>query len=745
MEIIVALGLLVCGLLIWLVARGRQDAPTPQLFADDASVSPVATATSGGAPLKKPESMNADGCWLPPGHETTIAGYSIPDGMLYVGRALPSITGYRVEPALIDPSLPVNRSSPNRAGEGMTYWPSYNSISPESRAAYLEWLAAGRRDPGSYIGYVFLYFYGLERRALFEAARTDAAKQDLPAIRIEVEQLLQVYNGNASFRGYAAQLLDVLKILTLEVDTMRPPTESTGYDLPISVRFAIGRIIAAGKPIPPEWALSWFLTHPETQSRTPAQRCPDEFSELFRTRYRREFGDGLVLKPNQTKLKIAISPSSASFGGKVELSMDLPDVAAVTSPLSKLRQIGDGCAADLDGFSRWVGRNPDAPKTIAAVAMLPSELTATCDSHEVRQLWHWLGRTVETQGLAVCNSDELLSHCPSFGSGKLAKSEAVLLAQLLEKGGYGIEPDVRFGGAPLAPEGVAIIFKLVPGFPAVASPQYIAATVLMQLAVTVSAADGSISLPEREYLQEHLQRGLSLTDAERLRLSAHLAWLVESPPSLTGLKKRLEPLDTRQRSSIADFMIGVAGADGQITPDEIRTLGKIYPMLGMPADAVYSHVHAMEAGVEATIQGNEPVTVVPGQPVAGYSIPRPKEIGAVQLDMTAVKAKLAESAQISAILEDIFAEDEPAGVAPPSAAVPEGKASSPHNMLLSRLLERPEWSRAEFESVAGEFKLLPDGAIDKLNEAAFEHSGGPVIEGEDPIYIDTTLAQELLA
>ena len=40
----------------------------------------------------------------------------------------------------------------------MGYWPSYSSISPEARAAYLGWLSTGKSDPQADIGYVFLYF-----------------------------------------------------------------------------------------------------------------------------------------------------------------------------------------------------------------------------------------------------------------------------------------------------------------------------------------------------------------------------------------------------------------------------------------------------------------------------------------------------------------------------------------------------------------------------------------------------------
>ncbi|MDP2606207.1 MAG: TerB N-terminal domain-containing protein [Deltaproteobacteria bacterium] len=745
MEIVIALA--VVALVVWLITRGRQKSPaprppSPEWVANQTSTIAPTTNTTGYTP----GSVSADECWIPPGRDVTIAGYRIPDGMVYLGKGLASVAGYSVEPALIDPSLPTNRSNSDRTGGGMTYWPSYSSILPECRAAYLDWLAAGRRDPTAYIGYVFLYFYGLERRALGDALRSEKAGRDVPAIIREVEQLLQVYAGNGSFQNYATQFLDVLKVMSVESTEFEPPMERAGYELPVSLRVGIGRIIAAGKPLPANWALSWFLMHPETSLRTPAKRCPEEFNELFHTRYRREFGDGLVLKPNRSKLKIAFRPASASFGGQVELNMDLPDIAALTAPLSKLRQIGESCAADLDAFSRWVGRNPAAPKTIAAVALLPSELATSHQSQEAEGLWDWIKSVVGQGDRVMCNADDLLCHCASFGSGKLSKSEAVLLAQLLEKGGYGIEPDVRFGGAPVTPGGMVVIFTLPRDATAIASPQYAAATVLLHLAVAVSAADGSISESEKQQLEGHMARTLALSTTERLRLSAHLVWLMASQPSLTGLKKRLEPLDLRQRSAMADFIIGVAGADGQISPDEIRTVSKVYPMLGLAADDVYSHIHAMAAGAATVVEGNEPITVIPAQPSTGYAIPpRPGPTQTVQLDMTTVKTKLAESAQVAAILDDIFTDEDtlnvPQSVQPLASA---GKVPAAHGVLLSRLAERSEWSRTEFEAIAKECGLMPDGAIDMLNEAAFEHTGAPVIEGDDPIQVDAATAKELV-
>lgn len=110
--------------------------------------------------------------WIPAGQSVEVAGFTIPDGMLYFGT--PGGSDWNAPKCVINPALSVARSSPDTAGQLMGYWPSYTTIPAQSRAAYLQWLAGGRQDPAAGIGYVFLYFYGLERRLLKDQAMAEA-------------------------------------------------------------------------------------------------------------------------------------------------------------------------------------------------------------------------------------------------------------------------------------------------------------------------------------------------------------------------------------------------------------------------------------------------------------------------------------------------------------------------------------------------------------------------------------------
>jgi tellurite resistance protein len=695
---------------------------------------------------------------VPAGETVSIAGREI-RGMVYFGTGLRPVSGYcgDIEPALIDPHRKVSSSRVDHSGQLMSYWPSYSGIDPASRAAYLHWLAQGRQDSGAYIGYVFLFFYGIERRVLVDAQDSEQAKGEIDGLLAEVERLLQIYGGNNSFRGYARSFLAVARLLHRPIDpsTLQPPRSREGWEIPLPVKIALGAFAAEEKPIPPEWAYTWAVCSPEVRLRTPAQRCPGEFEELFKIRYAEAFdGGGLEVKPNKTRISAEYHPASSSFFDSISLTLkSLPDVTGLAGPVRKLQEIVDRTQQDLDVYSRWLGRTGES-RSLAAVALLPPELARGRESEEIRLFVDWIQGVLAGGDFAVVSGAELMARWPCQVEGKLSRRDAEMLAGFLGQRGYGLEPDVRFGGPPPG-SGPSVLFRLSPEGSPEPGATYHAAAVLLHLAVTVSAADGVVSETEERHLLAHLESALHLSPAERARLKAHLRWLVASPPGLTGLKKRIEPLGEPQRREIGQFLVTVAGADGHVGAEELKLLSRIYPLLGLEAQAVYSDVHAL-ASAEAP-PAAEPVTVRPASPApAGFPIPPQKAArpeSGVTLDLKKVQAKLAETEAIAGVLEGIFSEEEtPARAAVPQPALPVAEGppplaglDQPHSALLRRLAEKTSWERMELERLAGDLGLLPDGALEIINESAFERCGAPLVEGDETLEIDAQVLEEMLA
>jgi len=708
-----------------------------------------------GRPQQVAAPVDPDSVWVSAGRSVTIAGRKIDGGLLYVGDVLPPVGAWRtVEPALINPTLPVADASADYVGGVMPYWPSYSDISPTCRAGYLEWLADGRRRPDANIGYVFLFFYGLERRLLADTERSAAARAEVETILGEIERLLRIYGENHSFRSYAGGLVDVKRVSTAKrlLYELPPPSGRTGYELPTALRVGIGQLIMDGKPIPVDWAWSWLSCHPEVYLRTPASRCSVEFRRLFERQYREKFGAGMILKPSKTKLALTYRPASSSFGNSVTFPVDdLPDVAALSAPVQKLREIAEQCTDKLDAYSRWLGRNPDGSGTLAAAALLPAELLLDKSSEDLDGIRQWLESNLQhgRESVTVPAPDLLRLWSPAAGS-KFTRKDAVGLAQILAKLGYGLEPDVRFGGPALDAEAKAVIFGLSEGAPATPSPAYSAAILSLHLAATVATADGTVTTEETQHLEEHLESALHLSAPERQRLRSHLAWLLADRPGMAGLKKRVDALSQPQRRGLTQLLVAIAGADGHFDPEEITALTKIYRLLGFSAAEVYSDVHAQASSAPAT----EPITIrAPGGRPTGFVIPPPTPSesprhGSITLDPMRIEAKLAETAAVSALLANVFVDEEQRQRAEPAetvAGTPVAGLDVAHSTLARELGKRKSWARAELDQLAATLDLLPDGALEKINDVAFEHGDEPFCEGDDPVEINANVAQELLA
>ena len=100
------------------------------------------------------------------------------------------------EPSAIDFNLPISLpvNNDDRTSD-IGYYPSYAKLSPRQKAVYLEWLCdVTQKIP---IGYVFIFYYGLER-FLFSEKHEDA---------LRMIAVLRQHHTNASFLSYSADAM----------------------------------------------------------------------------------------------------------------------------------------------------------------------------------------------------------------------------------------------------------------------------------------------------------------------------------------------------------------------------------------------------------------------------------------------------------------------------------------------------------------------------------------------------------
>ncbi|KPU60496.1 terB-N family protein [Pseudomonas fluorescens] len=686
--------------------------------------------------------QKSDTRWVPAGESVTVSGFSLPGGMLYVGSALGRYDAQ--EPSLINPKLRIAKSYVDIEERLMPYWPSFHSISPEARRGYLQWLEGGRRDPLADTGYVFLFFYGLERRALVDAVSDPKVKAEIPLITKEVQRLLDIYGDNRSFRGYAEGFLDYLSNQALDPNLyLGPPPDvvAYGYEMPLPLRIGLGQHASNKRPLDADWALAWALADPNISKRTPVTRCKEVFAALFKLKYASTHPAGLILAQNKTKLKASYRPASAVLMAPAVNLGDLPDVMATSGTRKILQLIVELCTSELEPYSRYLGRNPESAEALEGLLQLPVALWPAPARAELDDLQHRIG-----DDLIAMSFGELAGRFKSAGA--LSRDKVLALARALESLHIGMEPDVLAGSkTPKAEDQIALFVTQPEDGSLRASAAYNAASVTLDLASAVASADGDTSNEEVTMLGQHIDSWSHLSVAHRKRLKAHLRIQIQQPPTLASLKKKLDPLTVEAKRAIASFLAHLAQADGTVSPSEVKLLERVYKALQLDSQLLYSDLHGAASGasVASVIPPANTTQSEPGEP-----LPVNAKQGFV-LDHERIAELQRETAEVSALLAQVFTDDQ---VEESEQLVEDAESTSAssadvagldleHSAFLRLLVSRPEWSRSELESAASDMELMLDGALEQINDMAFDRFDMPITEGDDPIEINKDILEEL--
>jgi chromosome segregation ATPase len=151
-------------------------------------------------------------------------------------------------------------------------------------------------------------------------------------------------------------------------------------------------------------------------------------------------------------------------------------------------------------------------------------------------------------------------------------------------------------------------------------------------------------------------------------------------------------------------------------------------------------VKAVDAGEEAIATPLEPISE-PSPIAISELAPEPPAPAPFALNLELIQAKQLESIEATQLLQTVFIEESIATSTPEATL----GLDSAHSAFLQTLKTQTHWSREDLVRVAQQLDLLLDGALELINEAAFDRCDEALTEGEDPLEVNPNVLQELLS
>lgn len=719
------------------------------------------------------------GRWVTGYESLNINGRTIEQGFFYFGDQLKTLVGYGTEPSLINESLLV---SPPKAihsisnihiDESLGYWPSYEALSSLCRGAYLDWLASDRAHPDTPIGYVFIYFGGFERRVI-ESINDDSVSDDeFIAIYNEVLRLHNIYGKQSSFNNYSAHFLEFMTLVRsplfekkIQTAQLLPPPDSS-QSLKFKMRLA--KIVTLKLPVPATLAWEWLVFSNEYNFKTPAKRCEEKFKDLFDITYHKTYPNGFIVPPNKTKLKISYHAASRSIVS-IDLTLDdLQDPSVLKSPIKKLIAIAEQCNDSLDAYSRYLGRDDNSETDIDAIMLLPTVLIQQQyyqEKYPVIQKFKAWAESVTQNDEGLATTKELWAHLDALPKSlpkSFTKKHNELIANLAELAGFGIVPDQRYHQTSLEPDGYVVLFGGSHGQDFEPSASFYQISLALRLGAMVATINGYVDTREVDTLLTIIEQDTQLTTIEKVSLKAYLLWRLNSSSNMAGLKAKLAMLDEKHINFISRFIISVALADGNVEPSQIKQLEKLYQALGLDKNSVVSDIHHLTSTKRVMTNFSDATQQksTNDNNVGANVDSSDHNIKPFIFDTELLASYESETGDAKAMLASIFAADDDDMEADSDSllnelvdnhidveAVNESVAKgldNIHSKLYQQLISKEVWQREEAEVLCESLNLMINGAIETINDWAYDNVDAPVLEDENEVVIDFEIVEELKA
>ena len=600
--------------------------------------------------------------------------------------------------------------------EGLNYWPNYNQISKTQQGYFIKWLSDGKPFIEE-LGYAYIYYYGLEYRALVE-------KQDQKEVLFEVIELINTFP--ALYYGYS--LICFLIFLIKEFNDGEKQiiieflnNNSTQYVFQYywnSILYKIDHDYFIENLKFNGYVANYLKQHLYGRRlellNYYIEKIFDKFKKEEWYSIKNKFYDyhtaTLGLFPN-SKVTIAYENIEPSEKIQYPINYAYENIRNIQN-IKKF----DSSTNDLNEME--------------ILSYLPSYLKKNI----------YYDKIIDYGDKAIIKISDLTNIFNIGKSEKLTLKQSEAISNLCDTYGYCIEPDAKIIQKPYKINTNVIVYKDFNYQGEI--KDYTIASLFTDIGYQIALEDNELLQVEIAYIENYIKKEFNLSPSERYRLQMRGELLVHTKAINTSetIKKLIKMLDDTGKETIAKYIISVAMADGIVKDSELKILQKIFKQLDFSDDYLNSILS------ELINSNDDVVTVEKGTSIKKKGSKIPTEIETdekVELKLDAEKLEKIKinTSEIHNVLQEIFAEEEAEVLK--SEPVEKNSPENEDNIeiesslqgLVNIIIEKENWTRNELLNAIQNKGMMLSSAIDEINEWSEEEYGDFLVEEDNNVYI----------
>lgn len=603
--------------------------------------------------------------------------------------------------------------------EGLNYWPNYNQISKTQQGYFIKWLADGKPIIEE-LGYAYIYYYGLEYRALVE-------KQDQKEVLFEVIDLVNKFQRLRYGYDLIAYLALSIKNFSLdEMDKILVFFKNNEQEYMYNPAYnSIVKNLTPSGQYQVKFSPYQFLNSNEYNNLSDRK---NELLSYYFEKILEGLDEGEIYTTKLQNYNYYMAMGYYRTTNPISYEAIVPSTKLKRSWNQARKIIKDEIKQSVKKFDS----SADPLTEIEKLAYLPSKL---------RNNINYSNDKFNFGEKSISNIGAIAENLGFKIQDKATLRQSTLIVDACKALGYEIEPNVNIDKKPYKKDTLVSIYKSQ--YPEKLSPiDYQIASLFTDIGYQIALEDKELLQVEIAYIENYIKKEFNLSPSERYRLQMRGELLVHTKAINTSetIKKLIKMLDDTGKEIIAKYIISVAIADGIVKESELKILQKIFKQLDFSEDYLNLTLSELVNGAE------EVVVIEKGTETKkkGSKIPtniETEEQVELKLDPEKLEKIKINTSEIHNVLQEIFADEQTEVLkSEPIETVSledEDKTEMESGLqsIINIIIEKGNWTRNELLNIIQNKGVMLSSAIDEINEWSEEEYGDFLVEEDNDVYI----------